>query len=252
MGPDDPTGLPPDEAHVEEAAVEPSEPRCHRCGAPHDRFQEYCLECGARLTPLPAQFRRRTMWTSTSGSPLWFWASLLALLAIALITAAVVIAATKDDEKKAGSTSSTLPATVVPTGLTTVPIPPTTLSTVPTLPTTTTFPTTTTAPITTTGPTTDASGLTAWPASKSGYTIILESVPESSARARPRRRPRARSRRASHRSASSARPNYKELTPGYYAVFSGVKDTQAEAEAGLSQAKSAGYSAAYVRQIVPK
>ena len=118
--------------------------------------------------------------TSASGSPLWFWASLLALLVIALITAAVVIAATKDDEKNAGSTSSTLPATVVPTGLTTVPIPPTTLSTVPTLPTTTTFPTTTTAPITTTGPTTDASGLTVWPAGKSGYTIILESVPESS------------------------------------------------------------------------
>jgi hypothetical protein len=252
MGPDDPTGLPPDEAHVEEAAVEPSEPHCHRCGAPHDRFQEYCLECGARLTPLPAQFRQRTTWTSASGSPLWFWASLLALLVIALITAAVVIAATKDDEKNAGSTSSTLPATVVPTGLTTVPIPPTTLSTVPTLPTTTTFPTTTTAPITTTGPTTDASGLTVWPAGKSGYTIILESVPESSGKSAAETKAKSAQSKGLSQVGVLRTSDYKELTPGYYAVFSGVKDTQAEAEAGISQAKSAGYSAAYVRQIVPK
>jgi hypothetical protein len=233
--------------------AEPSQPHCHRCGAPHDRFQEYCLECGARLTPLPAQFRRRTTWTSTSGSPFWFWASLLALLLIALITAAVVIAATKDDEKKAGSTSSTLPATVVPTGLTTVPLPPTTLSTVPTLPTTTTFPTTTTATTaTTTTGTTTAGGLTEWPAGKSGYTIILESVPESAGKSAAESKARSAQQKGLQQVGVLRTTDYKELTPGYYAVFSGVKNTQAEAEAGLTQAKTAGYSAAYVRQIVPK
>ena len=47
--------------------------------------------------------------------------------------------------------------------------------------------------------------------------------------------------------------DYKGLTAGYYVVFSGVKDTQSAAAGRTSpQAKSAGYSGAYVRQIVPK
>ena len=253
MGPDDPTGLPPEETHVEEVA-EQAEPHCHRCGAPHDRFQEYCLECGARLTPLPSQFRRRELWTTTSGSPLWFWASLLALLVIALITAAVVIAATKDDEKGAVA-SSTAPTTVIPTGLTTLPLSSTTLSTVPTLPTTTTFPTTfatTTTPTTSTFPTTTSGGLTTWPSGKSGYTIILESVPESSGRSAAETKARAAQSKGLPEVGVLRTSDYKELTPGYYAVFSGVKDTQAQAESGVSQAKSQGYSSAYVREIVPK
>ncbi len=75
---------------------EPAEPHCHRCGAPHDRFQEYCLECGARLAPLPQL-------GGGPGSPYWFWVSLIVLLVVALVTAAVVIAATDDD----GTTAST-------------------------------------------------------------------------------------------------------------------------------------------------
>jgi hypothetical protein len=250
-GPDDPTWVPPDETHVEQEIVETNEARCHRCGAPHDRFQEYCLECGARLTPLPGQYGRRDTWTTT-GSPLWFWASLLALLVIALITAAVVIAATKDDKKAAATT--TFPTTVVPTGLTTVPIGTTTLGTVPTLPPTTTFttPAPTTAATTTAGTTTNANGLTVWPSGKSGYTIILESVPESSGKNAADTKARAAQQKGLPQVGVLRTSNYKDLTPGYYAVFSGVKDTQAEAEAGLTQAKSAGYSTAYVRQIVPK
>ncbi len=113
---------------------EPAEPHCHNCGAPHDRFQEYCLECGARLTPLPQQSGG-----AGPGSPYWFWASLIALLVLALITAAVVIAATDDDDGAGASSGvSTLPATVVPTGLTTETLGPPTLPTssgfVPTVP----------------------------------------------------------------------------------------------------------------------
>ncbi len=251
MSTDDPTGRPPDETHVESEIVE-HDPRCHRCGAPHDRFQEYCLECGARLTPLPGQFRRDT-WTTT-GSPLWFWASLTALLVIALITAAVVIAATNDDDKNA-ATSSSLPATVVPTGLTTIPIQPTTLGTIPTLPTTTTFPTTlatTTAQTTTAQTTTNSGGLTQWPSGQSGYTIILESVPASQGRPAAESKAQAAKNKGLAEVGVLNTNNYEDLTPGYYAVFNGVKDTKSEAEAGVAQAKSAGYTNAYVRQIVPK
>ena len=92
---------PPDAAPSSEAAVD------RRAALPPlrqrrtTRFQEYCLECGARLIPLPGPFRRARRLASTSDSPLWFWAAFLALLAIALVTAAIVLAATKTTTKAA-------------------------------------------------------------------------------------------------------------------------------------------------------
>jgi hypothetical protein len=259
MGPDDPTGLPPDETYVEEELVDPNEPHCHRCGAPHDRFQEYCLECGARLTPLPHQLRRTT-W-STAGSPLWFWASLIALSVIALITAAVVIAAS--DDEKSGATSSSAQLSTGATGLTTISLPSTTFGSVPVLPPTTTFTTTgftttgftttaqTTTAQTTTGTTTDSSGLTKWPSGKTGYTIILESVPQSQGRTAAENKAKAAQSKGLTQVGVLNTNEYQGLTADFYAVFSGVKDTQAEAEAGVAQAKTAGYPHAYVRKIVP-
>src|SRR5919109_1185159 len=82
---------------------------CPRCGAPHDAFQEYCLECGLRLPPPFGA--RREVWTS--GSPLWLWAALAALLLVALVAGAIVaIAATRED--KEGKPRSSIP--VVTTG----------------------------------------------------------------------------------------------------------------------------------------
>jgi hypothetical protein len=237
---------------------EPAELHCHNCGARHDRFQEYCLECGARLTPLP-QFG------AGPGSPYWFWASLIALLVLALITAAVVIAATDDDDG-AGTSSgvSTPPATVVPTGLTTETLGPPTLPTssgfVPTVPSTTfsttTAPTTTapttTAQTTTQGTTTNASGLTQWPAGQSGYTAILESVPASEGKAVAEQKAQAAKNKGLSEVGVLDSDNFQGLTPNLWVVFSGVKNTQSAAEQNVTAAKSAGYSGAYVRQIVPK
>jgi hypothetical protein len=236
---------------------EPVEPHCHNCGAPHDALQEYCLECGARLKPLP-QFG------SGPNSPYWFWASLIALLVLALVTAAVVIAAT-DDDGGAGASSSgpTLPATVVPTGLTTQPLSdtvlPTTSTFVPTVPSTTfSTPTTTTSQTTTqqnttTGQTTtNASGLTPWPAGQSGYTAILESVPEASGKAAAESKAQAAKNKGLTEVGVLNSDNFQGLTPNLWVVFSGVKNTQSAAEQNVTAAKSAGYSSAYVRQIVPK
>lgn len=249
---DDTGNLPAVETH------EPAEPHCHNCGARHDRFQEYCLECGARLQPLP-QFG------GGPGSPYWFWASLIALLVLALITAAVVIAATDDDDGAAASSGvSTPPATVVPTGLTTETLGPPTLPTssgfVPTVPSTTfstTTAPTTTAPTTTQPPpppasTTNGSGLTQWPAGQSGYTAILESVPASEGKAVAEQKAEAAKNKGLSEVGVLDSDNFQGLTPNLWVVFSGVKNTQSAAQQNVSAAKSAGYSGAYVRQIVPK
>ena len=83
---------------------------CPRCGAPHDPYQEYCLECGIRLPP-PFATRRQEIWAS--GSPLWLWSALAALLLVALVAGAIVaVAATRDD--KEGQPATSIP--VVTTG----------------------------------------------------------------------------------------------------------------------------------------
>lgn len=238
---------------------EPAEPHCHNCGARHDRFQEYCLECGARLQPLPR------FGGGGPGSPYWFWASLIALLVLALITAAVVIAATDDDGAATSSGVSTPPATVVPTGLTTQTLGPPTLPTssgfVPTVPSTTfsttTAPTTTaqtTTQATTTQPgtTTNASGLTQWPSGQSGYTAILESVPASEGRTVAEQKAEAAKNKGLSEVGVLDSDNFQGLTPNLWVVFSGVKNTQSAAQQNVTAAKGAGYSGAYVRQIVPK
>ncbi len=242
MDPDQTGGLPVVEAQ------DPADLHCHRCGAPHDRFQEYCLECGARLVPIP-QFGGRG-----PGSPFWFWVSLLALLVIALATAAVVIAATGDDEGTAAqSTVQTLPVTVVPTGLTTLPLTeptlPTTSTFVPTVPTTT-F-TTTTTPTTTAQTTTNGSGLTQWPAGQTGWTAILESVPASQGKAAAEAKAEQALAKGLTQVGVLKSDDYEGLTPGYWVVFSGVKNTKAEAQTSVASAKSAGYPSAYPRQIIP-
>ena len=133
---------------------------------------------------------------------------------------------------------------------------PTTLNTdtlATTLPTTTattpTFPASTTAP-TTTAPTTTASGngLTTWPSGKSGYTVILESLGSKSAADSKAQQAKADGLPEVGVLNSS---NYSSLNPGFYVVFSGVYDTLSEANSALPAAKSAGWSAAYVRQITP-
>jgi hypothetical protein len=236
--------------------VEPPPPApdllCPRCGAPHDLYQEYCLECGLRLPPpFPV---RREIWTRES--PVWLWAALLALLLVAAAAGAIVaVAATGDDEKSANQTTTqaaTSAATIpiIPTGETITIAPPTTtgIATLPTtsIATTTGFTTTTTA-TTTTGTTT--TGLTTWPAGKDGFTIVLKSVPTSQGRGE------------ADAAAQTARSNglpqvgvlnssdFSSLTPGYYVAFSGIYDTEPQAVTALPNARSKGFPTAYVREV---
>jgi hypothetical protein len=244
----------------------PAEPelRCPRCGAPHERDQEYCLECGLRLVPLPAFYRRLEVWSRDS--PVWLWAALVALLAVALVAGAIVAAAAAGDDDEEGSRASVPVVTTSPTTTDTVGVitdpgtitldttGPLTTTTGPftttLLPTTSTLQTTTTLPTTTTSPTTTTpSGTISWPAGKDGWTVILKSVPTSDGR--------SEADAAAQDALDAGLPevgvldssNYSSLNPGYYATFTGVYDTRDEAINALPRARNSGFPLAYAREV---
>jgi hypothetical protein len=246
--PPPPPELPPEPP----PAVEPPAPDpylCPRCGAPHDAFQEYCLECGHRLPPPGGVTSvRETMWSRES--PLWLWAALAALLLVALIAGAIVaVAATDEDEK--GFVVSTNPTTTNTVGVITQP-PTFTINpgTTTTAPTTTTLPTTTQATTTTTTTgTTTTGGLTVWPAGKDGFTVILQSVPKSQGRGPAEAEARRAQSQGLPQPGVLDSSDYSSLNPGYYVAFSGVYNTKAQAESGLATARSRGFPLAYVRRV---
>jgi hypothetical protein len=241
-----------------EAPVQPppETPACPRCGEPHDLYQEYCLECGARLpgAQIPAAFVRTEMWSRDS--PAWLWAALLALFLVALVAGAIAaVAATKDDEK-GRLVVSTGPGTTATLGT----IDPGTqtigsTASVETItgPTTQTIATLDTSTLTTptTVTTTPTGNIRSWPVGKEGYTVVLASVETSKGRA------------AAERKANQAIANgltnvgilnssdFLTLNPGYYVVFMGVYNAAAAAQSGLPTARSRGFPLAYVREVSP-
>jgi hypothetical protein len=243
----EPPPPPPPGEPAEPWARETPEPAvCPNCGAPHDPYQEYCLECGRRL-PVPAAYRRE-LWTRES--PLWLWAALAALLLVALVAGAIVaVAATRDDEEAEGRRTVPIVSST-PTGITTIGTGPAPGTLTITPPTTTITPTSTptlTLP-TTTGATTTTTTVS-WPSGRDGYTVVLKSVPTSEGR--------SEADAAAERARSQGLPqpgvlnssNYSSLNPGYYVAFSGIYDTEAQAEGNLSTARSRGFPLAYVREV---
>jgi hypothetical protein len=229
--------------------VPPERPGCPRCGAPHEPGQDYCLECGQRLTSgvgvfsrLGSSWQRRFGWYPGD----WIWPVLLFLvLAVAGATAAIILS-------DAGAGNSTIVATEggAPHAPTTAP--PTTTVALPSVPagTPTGPPQTPTAPppATTTAPRPGA--LTAWPAGQSGYTVVLESIPSGSGgRGLALARARSASRAGLPEVGILDSSRYSSLHPGYYVVFSGIYSSRGEANQAQSAANSKGFQAAYVRQI---
>jgi hypothetical protein len=227
----------------------PEAPLCPRCGASYGPDQEYCLECGHRLQPaggifgrLAGAWQQRFSWYPGD----WIWPVLLFLLiAVAGASAAIVLADT-------GAGNSTLVATQggAPYSPTTAPA--TATVALPSVPsgTPTGAPSTPTAPppATTTAPRPGA--LTAWPAGKSGYTVVLESIPASSnGRALALARARSASRAGLPQVGVLDSSLYSSLHPGYSVVFSGIYDSRDQANRAQATANAKGFSAAYVRQI---
>jgi hypothetical protein len=247
----EPPPPPPVDPEVSPPPPPPPEPgHCPTCGAPHEPFQEYCLECGHRL-PSPYGIRRE-MWTRDS--PIWLWAALLSLLLVALVAGAIVaVAATRNGEDGEAGPSI---GPVVSTGLSTtdtvgIITQPPTVTIVP--PTTTFAPTTTlsTTSTTTTSSTTTttSSGNVAWPAGKDGFSIFLKSVPTSEGRSQAdAAADRARANGLTQVGVLNS-SDYRSLNPGYWVTFTGIYDTESQANSGLTNARSKGFPTAYVRRV---
>jgi hypothetical protein len=118
-------------------------------------------------------------------------------------------------------------------------------------PTTTTPTTTATSNAPPPPPPPPAKALVTWPPAKSGWTIVLDSVPSANSRAASI----AEARQALHVGMKqvgvldSAR--FSSLHPGYYVVFSGIYDTEAEAQSHVIDAHRHGYRGPYPRRITP-
>ena len=238
---------PPPEAAPPPAPPEPD--RCPNCGAPHDVYQEYCLECGRRLPGAYVGGRYAEVWRRDS--PIWLWAALAALLLVALVSGAVVALAATDDGKNSEPASSipvvsTAPSTTDTVGVVTPTI---TITTPPTTTLSTTTFSTTTFGTTTFGTTTTTGSNVTWPPNKDGFTVVLKSVPTSNGRSQ------------AESAANKARTNglsqvgilnssdFSSLNPGYYVTFTGIYDTQSQANAALPNARSKGFPTAYVREV---
>ncbi len=205
---------------------------CPQCGAAHEPGSEYCLECGR---PLRTPTRARALRNRYPGDSVW---PLLAVLLLAATGALVAIAVSRGDDGK-----STLVATDLP-ARTTVPRAPvfgtdTVVTTVPPVVTTPPPPTTTTPKTTT---------LTTWTL-EDGYTLVLASIPRTNGRASA---VQIAKRALAHGLPQVGILDSKEfagLHPGYYVVFSGVYDSNAAASAHISQARTAGFTSPYTRQV---
>lgn len=226
----------------------PAERGCPRCGAPHDPDQEYCLECGYRLRPASGLLGRLSgAWQARFG---WypgdrFWRLLLGLvIAVAGATAAIVLADAGAENKTIVATeggSPHTPTTAPETATVTLPGVSTQTSTGPPVTPTAPPPATTTAPA--------PGSLTAWPAGRSGFTVVLESLPASSGRSLALERARAASRAGLPQVGVLDSSRYSSLHPGYYVVFSGIYSSRGQAESARAAAAEKGFRLAYSREI---
>ncbi len=233
-------GSPPSSDTAPRAGTESGE--CPRCGTPYDAGQEYCLECGlplpgsARATAaLRGAWRRRIPWYPGD----WVWAALLGL-AVAAVAATVVILADRGnaDSNRLVATDNRTVGTSADTGTLT--------ETTPTGTGTTTAQTETT-PTTTTAP--PANRVRSWPAGRSGYTVVLNSIPTTAGRARAVEEARRAIRVGLQDVGVLESSAFSTLHPGYYVVFSGFYPGSADATNAVAAARDAGFRTPYPRQI---
>jgi hypothetical protein len=223
---------------------------CPECGAVIEPFQEYCLVCGARLSEtgsagLAERWRHALPFTDKD----WGWPILIAL-AIAILASVFAILAVQSDKT---STLRALGPNVKPTTTAaTTGGSKTTSSNATTSNASTKTGTTTNAGTTgktSTSPISTSGGLIDWPG-PAAYTIVLASLPVSGGKAAARQKALEALRSGLGPDVGVlASSDYSSLHPGYYVIFSGVYESQSEAQKHLSAAHRAGFNTPYPKRV---
>jgi hypothetical protein len=224
-------------------AVEHEQLACPRCSAQVDSHQEYCLECGLRL-PRDHHGALEHATDSSDGEPTGGWAlPALVGLAVAVIGTAVALAiSSAGDTEAAVSTATGGSLTFTDTGETlTAPEPGTATGT-------TARPATPAARPPARPP--RAPSRVVWPRERRGWTIVLHSFPQSDGLATANERAAEARKRGLRNVGVLDSSRFASLHPGYFVVFTGVFDSQAEASGALQRARAA-FPTAYQREIVP-
>ena len=216
--------------------------RCPRCGTAADAGQEYCLECGARLGREPAAATPPTAVADRSDwSAAWILPALLGLV-IAILGTGAAIVISGDGEEPSAIPTATGGSLTVTGGTPTLTAPePTTAAT-----TATTATATTTSPP---PPPVNPAAIT-WPRDRRGWTIVLLSLPQSNGRDAAGAQAKKARDGGLRRVGVLDSSRYASLHPGYYVVFHGVFDSEAEASSALQRARAV-FPTAYQREIVP-
>jgi hypothetical protein len=93
--------------------------------------------------------------------------------------------------------------------------------------------------------------LTVWPTGKSGWTVILQSLPVANGRSFAL----AQARAAQHARLTEVgildSSDFSSLHPGYFVLFSGIHSSFSDADTAAAEARSHGYPRAYARRITP-
>ena len=100
-------------------------------------------------------------------------------------------------------------------------------------------------------PAAGARALAVWPTAKSGWTVILQSLPVANGRSFAL----AQARAAQHAGLTEVgildSSKFSSLHPGYYVLFSGIHSSFSDADTAAAGARSHGYPRAYARRITP-
>ena len=217
--------------------------RCPRCSTPYSEGQEYCLECGEKLparpsmvTRLGAGWRRRIGWYPGD----WIWPALLALV-VAIVAGVISAVWLADDSSSANDTFvRTEAGSSISVTVQTAPEPTTTTQT------TTSTATGTTAPP---PPPPPKPTLVPWPANKSGWTIIIDSVPTINGRAGAVAEAKQALRLGLKPVGVLNSADFSSLHPGYYVVFFGKYANEPEAQSHVIEAHRRGYRDPYPSRI---
>jgi len=222
---------------------------CPDCGEVVEPFQEYCLVCGTRLGETGrAGLAERWRHALPLADKDWGWPVLVAL-AIAILASVFAILAVHSNKPTTlqalgPSVKQTTAVATTSTSQTTTGRGATNSSSTETSTTGTgTTGKTSTSPISTGG------GLIDWPG-PSAYTIVLASLPASSGKAVARTKALEAVRAGLGPDVGVlASSDFSSLHPGYYVIFSGVYQSQGEAQKHLSAAQRAGFNSPYVKRV---